>query len=210
MQSAKLRAASVTLMKFSFIKSDYQILCRVSTEFHDAISSWKPELCRMDSSGSFAFDRQPASSFVRPPSTKEVPNQENESPTSVETSAIASAIKHVDLTTQEVAAKTYTSAELDAALSKAVRPLLTKITKLEQDYEEIASSPDPKRSAYRSVTGMQMPKIAVPDAKKAQRKAARKAKRDDKIADFRELAASGDPDIRIHALTRLRKMGVDA
>jgi hypothetical protein len=52
-----------------------------------------------------------------------------------------------------------------------------------------------------------MNKITAPDAKKAAHKAARKAKRDGKIENYRLLAEHSDPSIRTHAMDRLARMG---
>ena len=176
--------------------------------FHDALSSWNPTLCRMDSSGSNAFDRQPASSFQRPPFTNEVPNSEHASPVPVTGAQITAATKTVDLGLETApATKTYTADELDAALSKAVKPLLTKINRMETEYEELAASPDPNRSAFRGAAGTGMNKITAPDAKKAAHKAARKAKKVEKIDYYRDLANSPDPSIRTHAQDFLAKVG---
>jgi hypothetical protein len=186
-------------------------------DIHDALVSWKPELCLMDANGSFAFDRQPAASFDRTRFAKEVPNQEKATPTEVSTAAMAAATKQVDLTGQTATSKVYNADELEVALSKAVRPILEKVNKLttenknlRQEYEALAASPDPNRSAHRGATGYPVTKVTSADVTKAQRKAKRAAKKADKIADFRNLAASPDPAIRNHAQSRLARMGVDA
>jgi hypothetical protein len=163
---------------------------------------------KMDSDGSNAFDRQPASSFARPPFTNEVPNKATATPTAVSIADITRATKAVDLRVETApVAKTYTSDELDAALSKAVGPLQSQITKMAREYEELAASPDPNRPAFRGVAGTGMNKITAPDAKKAAHKAARKAKKAEKVGYYRDLAASPDPSIRTHAQDFLAKVG---
>jgi hypothetical protein len=179
-------------------------------DFHDALSSWKPELCLMDANGYMAFDRQPDGSFVRGQSYNQIPNKETASPTVVTPASIAAATKSLDVPTQPLVAKTYTEDELQAALGAAVAPILSKVSKLEREYQELAASPDPNRSANRGVTGVGMTKIVEATAKKAQRQAARKAKRADKISHLRELAASPNSEMRIHAQSRLAEMGEDA
>jgi hypothetical protein len=179
-------------------------------DIHDALSSWKPELCRMDANGYMAFDRQPDGSFVRGPDMKAVPNKDTAAPTVVPPASVTSATKSLDIPTQPMVAKTYTEAELQAALSSAVAPILQKMEHLESEYNALAASPDPNRSAHRGVTGIGMAKIAEATAKKAQRQAARKAKRATKVAHLRELAASPNSEMRISAQTRLAAMGEDA
>jgi hypothetical protein len=185
--------------------------------FHDAITSWKPELCLMNSDGQMAFDRQPSAAFDRTRFTKEVPNQEKSTPTEVSTAAMAAATKAVDLTGQQATPKVYTSEELEEALTKAVTPLLVKFGKIEkenrtlrEEYEALAASPDPNRSAYRGATGMPVTKVTSADATKAARKAKRQAKKADEIALARDLALSPDAAMRIHAQKRLARFGLDA
>jgi hypothetical protein len=185
--------------------------------FHDALSSWKPDLCLMNSDGQFAFDRQPSAAFDRTRFTKEVPNQEKATPTEVSTAAMAAATKAVDLTGQQATPKVYTSDELEAALSKAVTPLLVKVTQIEkqnktlrEEYEALAASPDPNRSAHRGVAGVPVTKLSSADVTKAERKAQRVAKKAEKIALARDLALSPDAAMRIHAQKRLARYGLDA
>jgi hypothetical protein len=176
-------------------------------EFHDALSEWNPSICRMDANGYQAFDRQPAETFVRDINDKQIPNQDHAAPTPVGASALAAASK----SESEPSIRMYTESELQAVLSTAMQPYIVKVQSLEDDYNKLAASPDPNRSALRGATGLGVTtKIAQAQAKKVQQKAARKAKRDAKIDNYRLLAASPDSEMRIHAQRRLMKLGVDA
>ena len=175
-------------------------------EFHDALSSWKPELCRMDAGG-YAPDRLPAEFAFR---GLQVPNQESASPTPVASTTLNAASKSLVIPETELVAKSYTEAELQAALGAALQPYISKVSHLESQYNELAASPDPARSANRGVTGMGTTKISMAVTKKAQRQVARKDKRANKIAYYRLLSDSSDPEMRIHAQRRLADLGEDA
>jgi hypothetical protein len=173
-------------------------------EFHDAIVAVHPDLCRMDANGSFAFDRQPAESFERKLAAKQVPNQDTASPKPVTDLPVTKV--EVD---QTLAVKTYTSEELEAAVTASIQPYIAKLSSLENKYDALASAPDPARSALRGVTGVTVNKVSEPDVKKALRKAARKTKRADKIEFYRTLASSPDSSTRIHAQDKLASLGVE-
>ena len=176
-------------------------------EFHDALSEWNPSICRMDSNGYQAFDRQPAETFVRDINDKQIPNQDHAAPTPVGASALAAASK----SESEPSIRMYTESEVQAVLSTAMQPYIAKVQTLEDEYNKLAASPDPNRSALRGATGLGVTtKIAQARTKKVQQKAARKDKRDAKIDNYRLLAASPDSEMRIHAQRRLAKLGVDA
>jgi hypothetical protein len=179
-------------------------------DFHDALSEWKPGLCRMDANGSMATDRQPAESFFRGLPGKQIPNKESAAPTPVTSATLTAAAKSMVIPETELVAKSYTEAELQAALGAALKPYISKVQTLEEQYNELAASPDPNRSANRGVTGMGMTKISTAVTKKAQRQVARKAKRADKIAYLRLLADSPDSEMRNSAQRRLSDLGVDA
>jgi hypothetical protein len=174
--------------------------------FHDAVTAVRPDLCRMDANGYMAFDRQPDMSFARPPQKHEVPNQDSATPTVVPPASISSATKNLEVPSSTLVAKTYTEDELQAALNVALKPYIAKVSSLETAYNELAAAPDPNRSALRGVTGLGMQnKLATAQVKKAQRQAARRAKRADKVEHYRDLASSPDPEMRIHASNWLAK-----
>jgi tetrahydromethanopterin S-methyltransferase subunit B len=177
-------------------------------EFHDGLTEWKPELCRMDAMGSNAHDRQPAGDFVRGPLLAQVPNGQANGPTPIDPVptriAPGEKVEHVPVVTQ------ITAEDIEAAVTKALKPSLDKIASLEETVETMASAPDPNRSASRGVAGqgtrLKVDKIAGAD--KAQREAARGEKAD-RRAYYQSMAHSTDPETRTHAVDWLSRKGIE-
>ncbi len=181
-------------------------------DFHDGLAGWQPGLCRMDADGSAAFDRQPEVSFDRsratPPGSVLDP-RDDASPRPVAAPATATApgekVAALVVGSGAPVAKAITPEELDAAITRAVEPFLSKITRLEATIDELAAAPDLTKSAARGVTTVGLGKSAK-RSDKARRGAARKAERRDFYA---RMARSGDPEQRLHAQDWLARRGLD-
>lgn len=191
-------------------------------EFHDALSSWKPELClmrSMTSEGRFDTERQPAYSDRRGEELgAQVSNQQNASPTPRYLPAtspapgektvrpennIASAL---DLDAGTVATQV-TAQQFAAAMAK-IEEVQTDYIALKAQYDQLAASADPNRAPNRGVTGVvtkgaRVQKLATTGSRKGSRK------RDARIEAWRDMAASSDAAMRIYAQDRLRRKGVD-
>ena len=185
-------------------------------DLHDGLADWRPELCRMDASGSFAFDRQPyPNGGDRPPFLRQVPNADTSAPTARSVAAIPAAtgpgaMKSIEADVVPVVS-TFTEEQFAEALSKAQEPLLTKLNKLETDFEALASQPDPARSAPRGVTGLakgatKVEKVSQIDGVSRE---ARQSKKAEKIDFLQSIYATGDPEARLRAQKQLIRLGAE-
>jgi len=177
-------------------------------DLHDALAAWKPDLCLMDASGSNAFDRQPAASFDRTNRFQKLVNDNQDArpqravmPPTVK--APGEKVITLSLSQDDI------TKIVEEALAKEREPLLTKIDKLQGAYDELASQPDPNRSADRGVTGMSR-KLQTATVTKAERKASRAdARKAEKIEYLQSLAVSSDPAVRIRAQRKLTDQGIE-
>jgi hypothetical protein len=174
--------------------------------FHDALTSWKPDLCRMSpmtSEGRFDSLRQPPNPIVN-----QIENQQSASPTQ----------RTLPPTTPAPGEKvetTHTASDIDLAAGTKMgvnqgdlTELMTKLSDLQKKYDDLAASPDPSRSALRGVAGTatkgaKITKLATMGSQKGSRKRA------EKIEAWREMSASPDANLRIYAQDRLRRARVD-
>jgi len=186
-------------------------------DLHDGIADWRPEICRMDASGSFAFDRQPyPSADDRPPYLRRISNSDTASPTAIDVASSAKSPGEKVINAEVVpGVARFSDADFEEALSKALvnaqAPILTKLEDLSRQYEELASSPDTSRSAPRGVTGLRngasnVEKISQADGAAQKARQGRKAER---IEYLQSIDRSGDPDARLTAQKELTRMGVD-
>jgi hypothetical protein len=198
-----------------------RVLTQKMAEFHDALSSWKPDLCRlapMDANGRFDPERQPGYAFNRDGGSiaAQINNQQSASPQ-------PRVMPPTKAAPGEKASLPHVASGLDLDAGTAVTQVtadqfaaaLTKLAKLEKDnvalkaqYEQLAASPDPARSALRGVTGVvtkgtKITKLATTGSQKGSRKRAAK------IETWRDMVSSTDANLRIYAQNRLRRAGVD-
>ncbi len=185
--------------------------------FHDAIVSWAPELCRMDSNGSNAFDRQGFGSFQRPPSVPEMPNRQAAAPTpkDVPDSAKTPGQNKGDMPSFVFGpagapdVRAFTEEDFQSALTKALEPSIAKIAALEEEVAKLSAEPDPSKSAFRGMTTVgKAAKVDKVATLGAPRKATQ-SKKAARIEYLKSLATSSDAAQRLMAVDRLARMGVD-
>jgi hypothetical protein len=182
------------------------------SDLHDALASWQPSICRMDANGRNDVDRQPASSFVRPPFIPSIDPKVTAVPSRVTLPATSKAPGEKVATIGAADTITSDANAIEPILADYVAPYMTKIAQLEAQVAELQAAPDPTRSALRGVTGEGVSKVAQAEKVagiEAQREAARSKKRTEKVAYLQELASSPHPEVRNHAQERLTRMGIE-
>jgi hypothetical protein len=174
-------------------------------DIHDGLAAWKPDLCRMDANGSFAFDRQPGLPMVA-----QMPNGAANSPVNGLGNTTANGMPGFTFAPAGApVAKAISEEELSAIIAKAMEPTLKKVTTLQEEIDRLGAQPDPAEAANRGIAGAEIRKVAkVSEANEAQQEAAR-GKRANKIEFLSSLARNGSPDQRIAAQERLNRMGVE-
>ncbi len=200
----------------------------VLLKFHDAVTAWRPGLCRMgatstgthralpanyyapDISGNIGLTEQPAANFRRPPDLPTLDTRGSllpslPSPAGSEQKTVASVTEAQFSATGDVTAAI-------RALSERVGQQITKIATIEAQYEQLASQGDPVQRAVRGATGF-LGKAAVVSPAKARRKATRQERKDrrrqEEITWQMGKARLGEPDERAVAIRKLANLGVD-
>ncbi len=202
-------------------------------DFHDALVTAMPDLCRMDAptppygtgdraflapdpSGWFGDTRQPAQSFVRPPSIGSIDSGQGNlpKPITIPASAPAPGEKQAGVTQVAPAAEAVitqiTQADIDAAVGKAVEPWIGKVNSLQRLVDDLAGQGDPAQRAARG-TARFLGKAANlgPSAKEARRQAERERRKAEDVEYWRGVALAGASDQRARAIRKLARLGVD-
>ena len=188
-------------------------------DLHDGLSSWQPELCRMDSKGSMAFDRQnmggdPTGNardgmpFVN--AFKAVDNHATATPQPTDPGVTRKAPGEKSAKAAKHTVKQITADQIQDIVHAATQPLINKISSMQGTIDAMAAAPDLSRSASRGVTGYPTTKIGKADTGKAQKKSGRSEKKAEKIEFMRSVATAGDPAERIEAQDWLASRGIDA
>ncbi len=191
-------------------------------EFHDALAAvYGSDLCKVndaDENGHFGEGRQPAGAFQRPPASTRLDNKEgaHPHPVAVPDSAPSPGNKVDGFVFDKAvapAARTYTEEELQAALTKALAPVMNKVQTLEREVETLSAQPDPNALPHRgtgvamAVSAPVLAKAATIGGAEAQHEAGRASKKAAKIEYLQSLARNSDPAVRIRAQERLDRMG---